>query len=386
MDAATRLIWIRVACGILPLILMAIAPQESKAQLGWGDRSFDNSTVSNSDRRWEGSWLAPTGSNRNWQFGVLVDNTETGAVVRQVDPNSSAARSGLVQGDVIVCVAGDQVGRVGNQIYDIEEEVSRHADSSGRVSMLILDRRLGQLKPLEVQLGNTRAGLSGTLTINGGERLPMDAVVTIRLENESRPNYQIRNGESSFRLSNFGVGNIPFELNYDQSYISNIDTYFLRAMVTSGGRTIYQTQRPTYVLTKGNPTNVQLTLVPAIYQPIGGNFIQTGYVPANVYQQQINAAYQRYLNRLPTTMELAAFERMPDIAARVQRLPADLMATEEFFSQMGGSMDSWLRAAFRELVGHAPSSTEIDLWMRRFGELRYSRTELLNQLAMQARG
>ena len=85
-------------------------------------------------------------------------------------------------------------------------------------------------------------------------------------------------------------------------------------------------------------------------------------------------------------MELAAFDRTPDIAERVARLPADLMATEEFFSQMGGNTDRWLRASFQEIVGHAATSTEIDLWMRRFGELRYSRTELLNQLAMQARG
>ena len=62
------------------------------------------------------------------------------------------------------------------------------------------------------------------------------------------------------------------------------------------------------------------------------------------------------------------------------------MATEEFFSQMGGNTNRWLRASFQEIVGHAATSTEIDLWMRRFGELRYSRTELLNQLSMQARG
>ena len=79
----------------------------------------------------------------------------------------------------------------------------------------------------------------------------MDAVVSIRLENQSRPQYQVRNGETSFRLDSFGVGNIPFRLNFDPSYISNSDIYFLRAMITSGGRTIYQTQRPTYVLNAG---------------------------------------------------------------------------------------------------------------------------------------
>lgn len=372
---------------MLPLLMLAISPQQVNGQTGWGDRSFDTSSFANAERRWEGGWVESSPSAcRGWQFGVVSDNTTAGAVVRQVLPNSSAARAGLIPGDVIVCVAGDQVGRVGNQIYNLEEEVSRHADSSGRVAMLMLDRRLGQLKPLTVQLGNQVNGLSGTLQVNGGGRLPMDSVVTIRLENQSRPRYQVRNGETSFRLSSFGVGNIPFQLNYDPSYISNGDTYFVRAFITSNGRTIYQTQRPTYVLTQGNPTNVNLLLSPATYSPGDGNFIQAGYRPPNSYRQKIAAAYQRYLQRSPTAMEMAAFDRTPDIAERVKRLPADLMATEEFFSRMGGNTDAWIRASFQEIVGHAPTSSEINLWMRRFGELRYSRTELLNQLYMQARG
>ena len=62
----------------------------------------------------------------------------------------------------------------------------------------------------------------------------MDAVVTIRLENQSRPSFQVRNGETSFRLSSFGVGNVPFQLNYDTRYISNNDTYFLRGLYHVG--------------------------------------------------------------------------------------------------------------------------------------------------------
>ena len=140
-------------------------------------------------------------------------------MVRQVMRDSAAARAGVVPGDVIVCVAGDQVGRVGNQIYDLEEEVSRHATSRGRVSMLMMDRRLGRLRSVNVQLGTRVSGLKGTLSVVDGRRLPMDAVVTIRLENQSRPSFQVRNGETSFRLSSFGVGNVPFQLNYDTRYI-----------------------------------------------------------------------------------------------------------------------------------------------------------------------
>ena len=384
---ANRLRMICSGFWMAPVLLLAIATQQTDAQTGWGDRSFDTSSVSNSDRRWENSWLETSPStSRGWQLGVISDNTSTGARVRQVAPNSPAARAGIIPGDVIICVAGDQVGQVGNQVYNLEAEVNQHADARGRVGMLMLDRRLGQLKPLTVQLGTQVTGLKGTLSVRDGQRMPMDAIVTIRLRNQSRPRYQVRNGETSFRLSSYGVGNIPFQLNYDPRYISNNDIYVLRAFITSGGRTIYQTERPTYVLTQGNPSNVQLTLTPPSFLPGDGNFIQAGYVPSSTYQQKITAAYQRYLRRSPTVMEMAAFDRTPDIVERIDRLPVDLMATEEFFSLMGGNTNAWIRAAFQEIVGHAPTSTEIDLWMRRFGELRYSRTELLNQLTMQARG
>lgn len=382
----TRLRMMCLGCWILLLLAVAITPPQISAQVGWGDRSFDTSSTSNVDRRWESGWLETSPSaNRSWQFGVISDNTDTGAVVRQVMRDSAAERAGVIPGDVIVCVAGDQVGRVGNQIYDLEEEVSRHANSRGRVSMLMLDRRLGRLRSVNIQLGTRVSGLKGSLSVVDGRRLPMDAVVTIRLENQSRPSFQVRNGETSFRLSSFGVGNVPFQLNYDTRYISKNDTYFLRAFITSGGRTIYQTRRPAYVLTKGNPSNARLVLTPVTYSSADGNFFETGYVPSSNYRQKIVAAYQRYLQRSPTAMEMAAFERTPDIVQRVERLPADLMASEEFFARMGGNASAWIRAAFREIVGHAPTTTEADLWMRRFGELRYSRTQLLEQLSMQAR-
>ncbi len=385
MDAAFKKL-IGNGVGWLPLLVVVMVSQDVCATQGWGDRSFDTTPYANTDRGWDsGNWIGSSGFNKIWHFGVTAESTDVGALVRQVDPSSSAARSGILPGDVIVCVAGDQVGRVGNQIFDLAEEINQHADSTGRIAMLMLDRRLGQLRSLNVQLDNQSSGLRGSLQFRGG-RLPSDAVVTIRLENQTRPAYQVRNGETSFRLSNFGMGNVPFELNYDPTYIANSDIYLLRAFVTSGGRTILQTQNPPAVITRGNPTNVQLVLEPAMFGAGGGNFIQAGYVPTDSYRQTIAATYRRILGRLPSTMEMAAFERMPNLSQQVERLPVELMATEEFFTRTGGDSRNWVRVAFEEIVGQPPTLTELDLWNRRFAELGYSRTALLNQLAMQARG
>ncbi len=380
----------RCVSSCIVLLLFAFLQPQVHAQQTWGDRSFDTSSYSNVDRRWE-TVAAPgsSGYNRAWQLGVTADNTDTGVIIRDVTPNSAAARAGLFPGDIIVNVAGDQVGRVGNQIYDLGEEINKHTDVNGRVLMLVLDRRRGQLSPINVQLDSQTGGLGGTIIIRGGQ-LPSDATVTVRLENESRPSYVVRNGEYSFRLANFGVGEIQFEVNYDPRYISPNDTYVVRAFITSGGQTLYTTERPQYVLTKGNPNTAQLVLIPAnVYTGTGagtGGIVQAGYAPASYYQQQIDAAYRRYLGRLPSATELAALDRLPDTGAQVQRLPLDLMATEEFFIRSGGTNQMWVRQVFSEIVGHPPSATETDLWLRRLAELRYSRTEMLNQLSLQARG
>ncbi|MCO6042848.1 YbaY family lipoprotein [Aeoliella sp. ICT_H6.2] len=335
------------------------------------------------DRNWNGGiGIGNSGANTGWRLGVTGDNTDTGVVVRQVTANSPAARLGLSPGDVIVSVDGDQVGRVGNKIYDLAEELNHHADSSGRVLMLVQYRRNSQLRALNVQLDDQRGGLSGTLLVRGGS-LPQNSVVTVRLENVSRPYQAVRNGQYSFRLSSFNLGEIPFSLNYDPNYISPNDSYRLRAYVTSGGRTVYDTAQPPFVLTQGYPNSVRLELRPTSYS--SGGVVAAGYNPVDSYSGQIENAYRRYLGRMPTSVELAAWYQTPDLQYRMQRLPLELMGTQEFFDRMGANDFAWVQRAFTEVIGKTPSSVEMDLWMRRFAELRYSRTELLNQLQMQAR-
>ena len=53
----TRLRMMCFGCWIMLLLAVAITPQQISAQVGWGDRSFDTSSTSNVDRRWEGGWL-----------------------------------------------------------------------------------------------------------------------------------------------------------------------------------------------------------------------------------------------------------------------------------------------------------------------------------------
>ncbi|WDI43823.1 YbaY family lipoprotein [Bremerella sp. P1] len=376
------------AASLLSTLTVAFIASEANAQTSWGVQPVQTTYANPSDSWYSMNWVGSSSVRKRWRLGIEGENSVTGVVVRQVESGSAAARINIVPGDIIVCVAGDQVGNVGNQIFDLQEELNQHADRFGRVQMLIYYQRIGQLRSLNVQLQDHPAGLTGTLAVESG-RLPADAVVTIRLENVSRPFYVVRNGEYSFRASGYGIGDIPFQLNYDPAYISNNDTYRLRAWITSGGRTIYDTVQPPLVLTRGNPTTTRLLLRPVATQYTQantGSVVTVGYNSVDANQQAIVNAYQRYLGRMPNSMEIAAWYQTGQILNdRMRRLSLELMATDEYYNRSGGNNVLWVNRVFTEIIGHPPTTTETDLWLQRFAELRYSRMELLNQLNMQAR-
>ncbi len=350
------------------------APVSASWGSGWGTN-------------WGGDrWPGAAGSSKPWSLGVDGTNTQAGVIVNRVWPNSAASSAGISQSDVIICVGGDQVGQVGGRVFELSEELARHADPRGSVDLLIQDGRSLRLRPLRVQLGVEQSGLTGTLLLPSG-RLPADAVVTIQLENISRPQYVVRNGEYSFRPPPYSTGPIPFTLNFDPRYIFSGDTYQVRAYVTSGGRTIYDMPRPQYVLTKGNPSSLQLRLAPAAYMNVGsasngnnGGVITAGYANYDVISQRVTTAYEQYLGRRPSAMELAAWHQIPDIEYRLTRLPLEIMGSQEYFDLVGDNNVVWVRKVFGEILGRTPSALELDQWMRRFSELRYSRMELLNQM------
>jgi uncharacterized lipoprotein YbaY len=355
----------------------------------WGSEQV-SSTTSNWGSGWGSEWngngWCGVTTGKQWSLGINGTNTRTGVLVNQVSPNAAAARAGINARDIILCVAGNQVGQVEGKVFEVSEELNRHADSSGRIPMLIQDSRTLQLRPLIVQLDSQQGGLSGSLTVRNGT-LPANALVTVQLENVSRPHYEIRNGATSFRAPSYSTTEIPFSLNFDPNYIFPGDTYRVRAFVTSDRQTIYDTTQPQYVLTQGNPSTVRLMLNPVSYSPAGavvgsgtGAVVTAGYANYDAIGYRVTAAYERYLGRIPSAIELAAWHQIPDIEYRLGRLPLELMGCQEYYDIVGNNNVVWLRKVFTEVIGRAPSAPEIDQWMRRFSELGYSRMELLNQL------
>lgn len=360
------------------------------AQDFWAGSNAYAQAFSSGDSTWASqNWLGSSGTNRQWQLGIEGSNTQTGVVVNQIRPNSAAARAGINRMDTIICVGGDQVGIVGGRVFDLREELNQHADSQGRIGLLIQESRGGRLQALNVQLDDGQPGLTGVLRFSGP--IPANSIVTVQLTNVTRPQYIVRNGEYSFRAPTYSSGQVPFTLTFDPAYIFPQDTYQVRAYVSSGGRTIFDTQRPAFVLTRGNPNSAQLSLTPVSYGVYGdsvaasnpnnnGVVLTAGYANYDRISQNVTSSYQRYLGRNPSSIELAAWHQVPDVQFRLTQLPIELMASQEYFDRVGNNNLVWMRQVFGEVIGHTPSALELDQWMRRFADLRYSRMELLRQM------
>lgn len=378
---STHMVSLRL-CLVISYMLFSAA-SSAVAQFGssnWTGGMGDGATVGSN--AWNGqSWLGSSGVRKDWNLGITGDNTDVGVSIRQVNPNSSAARAGINVGDIVVCVASTQVGRAGNQVNDLSEQLNRNADQLGRIRLLVMDRRSGQLRSIQVQLDNGQAGLSGNIAFRGSSA-PGNSIVTVELENVTRPYFVVGGGRQTFRVPGYGQSQIPFSLNFDPRYIAESDSYRVKATVTSNGEVTHISEQQPFVLTRGYPNTVQLTMVPnpAFATNLPANVNTVGYPNYASGIQTVTAAYQRYLGRNPTLVELAVWQQMPDLQYNLADLPIQMMGSQEYFDRVGNNNLVWLERVFAELLGRNASQAELDQWMRRFGELRYSRTELLRQL------
>lgn len=330
--------------------------------------------------RWQGNnWLTGPMSGDQWSLGVRGDSTETGFLISQVTPGSSAERARLQRGDTIITVEGFQVGQVAGRLYDLNQEINRRADTTGIVSIVLQDGQTGRLAAVRIQLDGHTSQITGVVL--SPQILPPDAVVTVQIENLTRPNWAVRNGQQV--LSGANLRNVSFRIPYDPTYISAQDAYQVRAMVSSGGRDIMYTQ-PVRVLTQGAPSDVQLRLEGYVAQASGVSntgYMSAGYVNYNELDQRVVEIYREYLGRAPTMGELAASRVLGTNATNtLDKLPLKLMASQEYFDLARNDNDFWLANVFGVIVGRQPRTDEIAQWRLRFAELRYSRTELLRQL------
>jgi putative lipoprotein len=104
------------------------------------------------------------------------------------------------------------------------------------------------------------AVVTGSVTYRERSALPADAVVRVQLSDVSRQDAAaIPVAQATVTPAGRQVP-LPFELRYDPAAIDSTHTYAVRATIESGGRLIFTTTTANLVITRGNPTHVNLML------------------------------------------------------------------------------------------------------------------------------
>lgn len=315
---------------------------------------------------------------QQWRLGIYPEDTDTGVVVKEVVSGSAAQRAGLEVNDRIISIHGYQVGYVNGVLYDIGQEVERHADTTGWVRMLVQDNRNGRLMNLPVQLDGRSQPITGTITYRASSALPRDAIATIELReilvNGARP-------ITLARQTVTGIRSVPiqFSLDYDPTQVDSRRQYVLHASITSQGREIYGMRTDVPIL-GGRPTsNVQLLVESTTGFP-------AGTTAPNKQDQlaQISQWFRQYLGREPRSQELYVWEAHLDRGGTLADAQLQILSTPEFYYQSNANDTEYIRRMFLMVTNRQPSQQEVTQWLSRLNYYNRLRPEVAREFLSSA--
>lgn len=318
-----------------------------------------------------GPTLVP--NRKDWKLGVFVQNTDIGALVTQVAPGSAGQQAGLEPNDVIVAVGGSRIGSFDNRIIELADELRRSTDSFGRVSLLVLDARQRTLQALPVSMNTTSSSMTGSVMTRDRVQLPFGAVLTVQLQNASKPFYEILGGKSVTQVNS--VAPFQFELNFDPRYIDPRDQYQLIAFISSGNTELYRLQQPIPINPNalGQPVNLTLErsqgggLVNSGPLPNNsnnpGNVVSVGY-PSQVDSNAVNQMYFKFLRRAPSAKETLAWNSYLQGGNSINDMAAKLMSSPQFQDRFSNE-SAYLQQVIQLTSNRVPSQQELSFWLTR---------------------
>jgi putative lipoprotein len=106
------------------------------------------------------------------------------------------------------------------------------------------------------------AKVAGTVTYRQRIALTPEAVVTVRLSDVSRQDVPAMVLAEQI-ITRPGQIPIPFELDYDPESINPAHRYAVQARIEEGGKALFVSDTVHFVLTHGNPSTVEIAVVPA---------------------------------------------------------------------------------------------------------------------------
>lgn len=327
---------------------------------------------------------------RDWKLGVSVQNTEVGAVVLQTSPGTAAQQVGIEPRDIIVAVGGTRIGQFDNRIVELAEEIRRSTDPTGRVSLLVQDSRTLQLRPLLVTLTSGSNALTGSITLRDQVQLPFGSILTVQLQNVSKPFYEIAGGKAVTRAE--GYGPYPFEINYNPQFIDPRDQYQITAYVSLNNQVIYSLFQPITVNANGLNQPYNLTLdrsngsVAAQPNPgfptNPGNVINVGY-PSGVDPNILNQLFMQLLGRTPSPRELLAWQSYLQQGNSLNDVKVKLLTSEQYRSRFV-SESAYIQQLITVVFNRTPNQSEMNYWVGRYQATR-SPDQVVTEMLTQAR-
>lgn len=196
-----------------------------------------------------------------WRLGVTITPSDIGIQIREVLPQSPAARAGLEARDTIINVNGYQVGRVNGREYPLDVELQQRADHAGRVTLLVQDRRTDRLMHVPVTMergpGNNQGVLRGIVEYRERMALPPGAVLRIAMQRRTFRGMETI-AEETYR--NLGQSPIPFEFHYPTQNVFPRETYYLSAEILQHGRRIFVSNEPYVLRMNQQPGEIRILL------------------------------------------------------------------------------------------------------------------------------
>lgn len=321
---------------------------------------------------WNSGWnTTPTYSypwNNNWQgwqLGAVIQNTPSGVLVQQVAPGGVADRSGLKPGDVIVSVAGTQVGYTNGRVVDLIYEINRRVNANGSVRLTVLDSAIRQLRTIDLNISqrpNTSGIVSGRVFVDFNNMAYGNNTIKVELLNTSRPYLNASGGNTYVQA--YGSGPFPFSIYTNPSYLNPSDRYRLVA-------TLYDVNRQVVAYSTldigapiaGNTANYDLRLQPA--QASVPNYAASyGYYYPS--QNVVYDAFRQYLNRDPSASEAQAWQQQLAYgSSNTTEMKAEIIASPAFYDRVGNNPDQFIKLMIESTTRAAASLERVQYWRSR---------------------
>lgn len=299
---------------------------------------------------------------RDWKLGVNIQNTESGAVVTAVAPNSPAQQANIYPGDVIVAVGSSRLGIVDGRIVELADELRKFTDNYGRINVLLFDSRSRTLRSANATLSSNASSITGVIALRDGQILPTGSTLILELRNATQPIFEVAGGKSSTQIQ--GIGPYPFELNVDPRYISPTDQYELMAAIFLGNQQLYSLTQPVR-LNAGNMNQpLSMTLERFNGSVSSGSSVSAAY-PNMGGTDQITQLFLQIIGKPPTTAELLGWQSYLNQGRSIDELRFALLSSNKYRERFRGDDGVYLQNLIRELTNRTPSQQELAYWIGR---------------------